>query len=151
MVYSLTVIIVAFAHDGRGRAFFDGGGGVSSGRGYANFHCNFHLGVWGGLSSRGGVGCARSSSRGSSIIGRRCGTLVQVVFGVSRITIVLSSVQDMLASPLRIKFAVGIPVVAVFVKLKPGGKVLEDRVAPPMMAVNGGWDSVAVPGRTRSS
>ena len=52
----------------------------------------------------------------------------------------LVPVQDMLASPLRIKLAVGVPVVAVFVKLRPGGRALEDRVAPPTTAVNDGWD-----------
>ena len=46
----------------------------------------------------------------------------------------------MLVSPLRIKLAVGILAVAVFVKLRPRGRALEDQVAPPTMAVNGGWD-----------
>jgi hypothetical protein len=140
MVYGLTVVIVSFASDRRGRVSSDGGGGVSSSWGYADLRCNFHLGDWGSLSGWGGVGCTRPSSRGGSIISRCCGALVRAFVGVGSITITLSPCSRYVSSSTEGKTCSGVPVVAVFVKLRPEGRALEDRVAPPTTAVNGGWD-----------
>jgi len=140
MVYSLTIVIVAFTSDGRGRVSSDGGGGVSSGWGYADLRCNFHLGVWGGFSSRSGVGRARSSSHGGSIISECSAAFVRAVIGVSSISIALRPCSRHVSHFAEGKARDSVPVVAVFVKLRPGGRALGGRVAPPAVDVNGGWD-----------
>jgi len=140
MVYSLTIVIVACASNGRGRISSDGGDGVFTGWGYANLRCNFHLGVWGGLSGRSGMGCARSSSHGGSISSGRGSTLVRAVVGVSSIPIALSPCSRHISFFAEGRTHDSVPVVVVFVKLRPGGRALGGRVAPPAVAVNGGWD-----------
>lgn len=114
--YRLTIVIVAFASDRRGRISSDGGDGVFTSWGYANLHCSFHLGIWGGLSGRRGVGCARSCSHVGSI-SSGCGSMfVHSVIGVSSIPIALSPCSRHISIFAESRTHDSIPVVVAFVK-----------------------------------